>query len=77
MSDKKNNSPEGMPADKELIDSYDGFMAAKGSNRSYLDIEDGISVRQSFDKSDYYKFREGERPSYNIISKIRRLSPDV
>lgn len=62
MSDKKNNSPEGMPADKELIDSYDGFMAAKGSNRSYLDIEDGISVRQSFDKSDYYKFREGERP---------------
>jgi hypothetical protein len=62
MSQEKNNSPEGMPADKELIDSYDGFMAAKGSNRSYLDIEDGISVRQSFDKSDYYKFREGERP---------------
>lgn len=62
MSDSKNSSSSENLENKDLIDSYDGFMATRGSNRSYLDIEDGISVRQSFDKSDYYKFREGERP---------------
>ena len=45
------------------VDSYDGVMNTSGSyRRSYLDIEDGISVRTSYRKGDYYRFRAGEQP---------------
>ena len=45
------------------VDSYDGVMNANSSyRRSYLDIEDGISVRTSYRKGDYYRFRAGEQP---------------
>lgn len=44
------------------IDAYDGIMSANASRRSYLDIEPNISVRSSFTKQDYYRFREEERP---------------
>ena len=47
---------------KGNIDSYDGVMSAGASHRSYLDIEDNISVRTAYRKADYYQFREGERP---------------
>ena len=43
------------------IDSYDGILSANASHRTYLDIEPNISVRTSFNKSDYYRFREDER----------------
>ena len=74
MSDNKKDQSDKIKdtENRELVDSYDGFQVTKGSNRSYLDIEDGISVRQSFDKGDYYKFRSGEQPPHQDKKIIAR-----
>jgi len=56
------NDKDALEQAKGNIDSYDGVMSAGASHRSYLDIEDNISVRTAYRKSDYYQFREGERP---------------
>jgi len=70
MSDEKEkdlyidmNDKDALQQAKANVDSYDGVMSA-GANyrRSYLDIEDGISVRTSYRKDDYYRFRTGEQP---------------
>ena len=69
MTESQNNSPYIIWTDeKDLaraennIEAYDGIMSANASRRSYLDIEPNISVRSSFTKNDYYRFREEERP---------------
>lgn len=70
MSDEKEkdlyidmNDKDALQQAKANVDSYDGVMSAGASyRRSYLDIEDGISVRTSYRKDDYYRFRTGEQP---------------
>ena len=67
MSDEKSlyidmNDKDALQQAKANVDSYDGVQSANASHRSYLDIEDGISVRTSYRKDDYYYFRTGERP---------------
>ena len=68
MSDEKKlyidlNDKDALEQASGNVDSYDGVMNANASRgRSYLDIEDGISVRQSYRKGDYYGFRPGEEP---------------
>lgn len=57
------------------IDSYDGILSANASHRTYLDIEPNISVRTSFNKSDYYRFREDERPE--VGKKSIRMCMDA
>lgn len=58
MSDK-----DALEQAKANVDHYDGLMSAGASyRRSYLDIEDGISVRTSYDRNDYYGFRSNEAP---------------
>ena len=70
MSDEKEkdlyidmNDKDALQQAKANVDSYDGVMSAGASyRRSYLYIEDGISVRTSYRKDDYYRFRTGEQP---------------
>lgn len=47
---------------KGNIESYAGVMRSTAHHRSFLDIEDRISVRAPYDKTDYYSFRSGEEP---------------
>lgn len=80
MSDEKQEKLYIDLSDKDALEQaqgnvnhYGGIMSASAAHRrSYLDIEDGISVRTSFDRGDYYNFRPNEAPPVKqkgIISK--------
>lgn len=62
------------------IDSYDGILSANASSRSYIDIEPNISVRTSYLKDDYYRFRRSEQPggsAKNAMSMCMRAYETV
>jgi hypothetical protein len=44
----------------ETLDHYDGVQKASGYRQSFLDIEPNRSVRTSFSREDYNRFRSGE-----------------
>lgn len=56
------NDKDALDQAKANIEAYDGVMRTGASHRSFLDIEDRISVRTPFQREDYYRFRDGERP---------------
>jgi hypothetical protein len=55
--------------ENEISDSYFGKMTATASNRRYLDIEPNITVRDSYNRDDYYHFR----PNENVDGETKRL----
>lgn len=44
----------------QISQYYTGMMSSTASNRRFLDIEPNITVRDSFENSDYYRFRPNE-----------------
>ena len=44
------------------LESYDGIQSATASSRTFLNMEPGLSVRDSYSKKAYYGFRTGEEP---------------
>lgn len=60
------NETEDLLRASNNVEGYDGILSANASRRSYLDIEPNISVRTSFTRDDYYRFREEERPGRSI-----------
>lgn len=54
------------------INCYDGIRSSSASRRSYLDIEPNISVRPSFTRDDYYRFRDVEAPGATYKASIQQ-----
>ena len=54
------------------LDSYQGMMTASASSRTFLNMEPGISVRDSMSKKSYYGFRPGEEPATQQQEIIER-----
>lgn len=54
----------------DVVDAYGSF--ASGSRRSFIDIENNISVRSGYSKNDYYAFRPNEAPPAKQKDKIRK-----
>lgn len=57
---------------RKAAEEYGGELSATASHRTFLDIETNLSVRPQFGKSDYYTFREGERPPTEQKRQINR-----
>lgn len=53
-------------ATKDNLDAYTGVSMASANNRSFLEIEPNITVRDEFLPQDYYAFRPGENPHGRI-----------
>lgn len=58
----------------DITDSYSGLMSATASNRRYLDIEPNISVRDEYNREDYYGFRPGESPDGTNKSVMKKCA---
>jgi len=54
------------------IESYAGLPSATASSRTFLSMEPGISVRDSYSKNDYYGFRTGEEPPHHQQEIMQR-----
>jgi hypothetical protein len=54
------------------LDSYQGMMSASASSRTFLNMENGLSVRDSYSKKSYYGFRPGEEPPHQQQEIMQR-----
>jgi len=56
------NDKDALERASENLSSYQGMMSASASSRTFLSMEPGLSVRDSYSKNSYYGFRPGEEP---------------
>lgn len=56
------NDKDALEKASENLSSYQGMMSASASSRTFLNMEPGLSVRDSYSKNSYYGFRPGEEP---------------
>lgn len=54
------------------LESYTGMMSSSASSRTFLNMEPGISVRDSYSKRNYYDFRPGEEPPQHQQENMQR-----
>jgi hypothetical protein len=56
----------------EALASYTGLMSTSASNRRYLSLEPNISVRDEYNREDYYGFRPSESPEGDAKGIMRK-----
>ena len=56
------NDKDALERASENLSSYQGMMSASASSRTFLSMEPGLSVRDSYSKNSYYGIRPGEEP---------------
>lgn len=60
--------------DDSPLDGYSGLMTSSASSRRYLDIEPNISVRDEYNRQDYYGFRPSESVEGQTKDIMRKCS---
>ena len=66
------NDKDALERASENLSSYQGMMSASASSRTFLSMEPGLSVRDSYSKNSYYGFRPGEEPPNHQQDIIQR-----
>jgi len=74
MTAKKRALPTNPVVKDNPLDSYTGIMTASASNRRYLSIEPNISVRDEYNRDDYYGFRPSEAVDGDTKATMRKCA---